>query len=56
MIVCSMIGSGLPRLRRQVVPVQASIAAVMDAQSGSPRPPGNGQNRSGLVWIRKARL
>ena len=33
-----------------------ACAAVMAAQSGSPRPPGNGQNRSGLVSIRNARL
>lgn len=51
-----MIGSGLPSDFTHLVRVQASMAAVMDAQSGSPRPPGNGQNRSGLVSIRKARL
>jgi len=51
-----MIGSGLPSDFTQVVRVQASIAAVMDAQSGSPRPPGKGQNRSGFVSIRMARL
>ncbi len=51
----AMMGSGLPKLARQVVPVQASIAAVIEAQSGSPRPPGKGQKRSGLVWTRNAR-
>ncbi len=49
-------GDGLPRLATFVVPVQASIAAVMAAQSGSPRPPGNGQYRSGLVSMSSARL
>ena len=48
--------AGLPMLARQGTPVHASMAAVMAAQSGSPRPPGNGQNRSGLVSIRNARL
>ena len=33
-----------------------AFESVIAAQSGSPRPPGNGQNRSGLVSIRKARL
>ena len=47
---------GLPMTVRQVMPVQASMAAMMEAQSGSPRPPGKGQKRSGLVAMRKARL
>ena len=50
-----MMGEGLPRFATDFTPVQASMAAVIAAQSGSPRPPGNGQNRSGLVWMRMAR-
>jgi len=52
----SITGDGLPKLTLHCCPVHASIAAVTAAQSGSPRPPGKGQNRSGLVWMRNARL
>src|SRR5690625_7814610 len=47
--------SGLPKVRSQRTPVVASIAATMPAVSGSPRPAGNGQYRSGLVLINRAR-
>jgi hypothetical protein len=50
-----MAGSGLPVVASQVAPVQASMAATMAAQSGSPRPPGKGQLRSGLVATSRAR-
>ena len=52
----SISAEGLPSVTWHLVPVHASMAAVIAAQSGSPRPPGKGQNRSGLVWIRNARL
>jgi hypothetical protein len=51
----SMAGSGLPVVASQVTPVQASMAAMMAPQSGSPRPPGRGQYLSGLVATSRAR-
>ena len=53
--VSSISAPGLPRLASHVAPVQASMAATTAAASGSPRPPGNGQKRSGLDVIRMAR-
>ena len=50
----SIVGYGLPGLASHVAPVQASIAATIAAQSGSPRPPGKGQKRSGFVATRRA--
>ena len=47
--------SGLPALTRHSTPVQASMAAMIAPASGSPWPPGNGQNRSGSVVTRIAR-
>ena len=54
-IMSSRPASGLPNTASHATPVQALIAAVIDAASGSPRPPGNGQNRSGLVATNRAR-
>ena len=51
----SIAGLGLPRFASHVAPVHASIAAMIAAQSGSPRPPGNGQKRSGFVAMSRAR-
>jgi hypothetical protein len=46
----------LPMLASQTAPVAASIAATMEAASGSPPPPAVGQYRSGFVVMRRARL
>ena len=54
-IMSSRPGSGLPNTASHTTPVHAVTAAVIDAASGSPRPPGNGQNRSGLVATSRAR-
>ena len=48
-----MIGDGLPTITSTVVPVTASTAAVMPAQSGI-SPPSTGQVRSGLVAMSRA--
>ena len=53
--VRAICGLGLPRTVSARVPVHASMAATMAAQSGCPMPPGNGQNRSGLVPMSAAR-
>ena len=48
-----MIGDGLPTTASTFMPVTASTAAVMPAQSGI-SPPSTGQVRSGFVATRRA--